>query len=274
MQTQAVQSTTPASNSSSPEQIRKAAGEFEAIFSSIMVKSMRGTVGENALIPSSFGDEVYTGMLDDEYSKMLGSRGALGLSGMIERELGRRGGAGQAIDEINKLKNTPPPPVSPGLQRAGAGAIGPTASLSRWSGLIAQAGKEHGVDSSLLAAVIAQESGGNPSAVSPKGAKGLMQLMDSTAADMGVRSPFSPRENIAGGAKYLRSLLDKFNGDEKLALASYNAGPGAVQKYGAIPPFAETRHYVDSVLQLKQSIEHKNARARNSLPVSTMKEQP
>jgi len=99
-----------------------------------------------------------------------------------------------------------------------------------------------------------------------------MQLMDSTAADMGVRSSFSPRENIAGGAKYLRSLLDRFNGDEKLAVASYNAGPGAVEKYGDIPPYAETRRYVDSVLQLKHSFQNNRDQAKSSLPTSVVKE--
>jgi soluble lytic murein transglycosylase-like protein len=203
---------------------------------------------------------------------MLGSKGTLGLAGMIERELARRCNAGNALDELNKLKTTPAaaPPYTP--RQAGMGTTGTTLSLSRWSDLIEQAGKKHGVDSALLAAVIEQESGGNPKAVSPKGAKGLMQLMDSTAADMGVRSSFSPRENIAGGAKYLRSLLDRFNGDEKLALASYNAGPGAVEKYGDIPPYAETRRYVDSVLRLKHSFQNNRDQTLNSLAAFAQKE--
>jgi soluble lytic murein transglycosylase-like protein len=81
-----------------------------------------------------------------------------------------------------------------------------------------------------------------------------MQLMDTTAADMGVKQPFSPWANIFGGTKYLRQMLDRFNGNEQLALASYNAGPGAVEKYGAVPPYPETQNYVKSVLALRQHL--------------------
>jgi len=102
-----------------------------------------------------------------------------------------------------------------------------------------------------VTALIARESAGNPNAVSPKGAKGLMQLMDGTAREMGVKYSFSPAENINGGVKYLKNMLDSFGGDEKLALASYNAGPGAVRKYNGIPPYRETQEYVRAVLALR-----------------------
>jgi soluble lytic murein transglycosylase-like protein len=108
------------------------------------------------------------------------------------------------------------------------------------------------VDKNLVSAVIVQESGGNPLAISPKGAKGLMQLMDTTAASLGVTAPFSPWANVNGGTKYLRFLLDKFGGNERLALASYNAGPAAVEKYRNVPPYRETQEYVDSVLKLRR----------------------
>ncbi len=122
-----------------------------------------------------------------------------------------------------------------------------------FGGLIATTAARYGLDPALLAAVVKAESGFNPWAVSPAGAKGLMQLMDATGATMGVADPFDPIQNLDGGARYLRSLLDRF-GDPALALAAYNAGPGAVQRYGGIPPFPETQRYVARVLAFWQDL--------------------
>lgn len=112
---------------------------------------------------------------------------------------------------------------------------------------------EYGVDKSLVKAVIHAESGYDPNAVSAKGASGLMQLMPSTAKSLKVVNSFDPAENIRGGVRYLRFLLDTFRGDESLALAAYNAGLSRVAQYGGVPPYSETRNYVARVLQYRKS---------------------
>lgn len=113
--------------------------------------------------------------------------------------------------------------------------------------------REFGVDTSLVKAVIHAESGYNPEAVSNKGAMGLMQLMPKTAQDLKVDNCFNPSQNIKGGVKYLRFLLDTFKGDVELAVAAYNAGLSKVAKYGGVPPYQETRNYVAKVLSYQQS---------------------
>jgi len=113
--------------------------------------------------------------------------------------------------------------------------------------LIGDAAKNEGIPPALVKAVIAAESAFDSGAVSQKGARGLMQLMPGTAEEMGVSNPLEPRENVRGGASYLRSMIDRY-GDLGRALAAYNAGPTAVDRYGGIPPFQETQDYVDRVL--------------------------
>ncbi len=127
--------------------------------------------------------------------------------------------------------------------------------LARFAPLIEKAARKHNVPVELICGVILQESGANPRAVSHCGARGLMQLMPATARRFGVKNSFNPEQNIDGGTKYIRWLLDRFDGDVKLALAAYNAGEGNVAKYGnSIPPFKETQAYVPSVLSWTQSI--------------------
>ena len=124
----------------------------------------------------------------------------------------------------------------------------PEAVRSRFTDEIREIAQRHGVAVDLVEAVIRVESAFNPRAVSNKGAQGLMQLMPRTASSLGVRNVFDPRENIDGGVRHLRYLLDKYPGNVSLALAAYNAGEKAVDRYGAIPPYAETQQYVQKIL--------------------------
>lgn len=121
-------------------------------------------------------------------------------------------------------------------------------SPSSFRPLLEEAARRYGLDPALVEAVVRAESGFNPAATSPAGAMGLMQLMPATARALGVLDPYDPVQNVHGGVRYLRGLVDRF-GDLTLALAAYNAGPAAVQRYGGVPPYPETRAYVERVLQ-------------------------
>ena len=152
--------------------------------------------------------------------------------------------------------------VSDRPQNADAQAItvrvGPspaTRSNQPFEPLIRQHASRHGVRADLVRAVIQVESAFNPKAVSPKGAMGLMQLMPATAKQFGVVDPFNPAENIRAGVSYLRQLLDRYDHDEQLALAAYNAGPGAVDKYGSkVPPYKETQNYVSKITGIQGNV--------------------
>lgn len=115
--------------------------------------------------------------------------------------------------------------------------------------MIDSTAEKYGVDAKLVKAVVKQESGFNPNAKSKVGALGLMQLMPATAKGLGVTDPMNPQQNIEGGVKYLKSLLERFHGNTILALAAYNAGPNAVSKYDGVPPYKETQNYVKSILK-------------------------
>lgn len=121
--------------------------------------------------------------------------------------------------------------------------------------LIDEYSQKYGLDSDFVKAVVKQESGFNEKATSKCGAMGLMQLMPGTAKALNVNDPYNARDNIEGGVKYLKGLMDRFGGDMKLALAAYNAGPNAVKKYNGIPPYNETQNYVKNIMSMYQRIQ-------------------
>jgi len=167
------------------------------------------------------------------------------------------GGAYRLIDDEGVIHITDAPndpryrPIS-GFSGTASGWLRlPTGTQfgSAFSQEIRETAARYGVNPALVEAVIRIESAFNPWAVSSKGAQGLMQLMPRTASALGVRDAFNPRQNIEGGVRHLRYLLDRYPGNVPLALAAYNAGEGAVDSYGGIPPYTETRQYVQKVLE-------------------------
>lgn len=150
------------------------------------------------------------------------------------------------------------PPAAPALIRPG----GRPTPRERLSPLIAAAAAAYSLPEALLAAVIEVESDFNPAARSPKGALGPMQLMPGTARHLNVTNPTDPAANIDAGARYLKELLESFGNDLHLAVAAYNAGPAAVRRNGAIPPYAETRHYVPRVIRRYHSLASGNPTPR------------
>ncbi len=242
----------PKQNNSS-RQTWKAAREFEAVFTSLMMKSMRKTVFDDGLIEKSLGEKIYTDMLDLEYAKIVSNNASFGLAEQIVKQISQMNYQPGMLAALQNIGNQPwmiDHRMVPGNQ-----TTYDTASLKKrvahWNEYIDEASSRYTIDRSLISAVIAQESAGNPYAVSHAGAKGLMQIIDSTAQELGVKHIFNPRENIMAGTRYLDRLLKEFDGNETLALASYNAGPAAVKKYNDVPPYKETQNYVARVLSLR-----------------------
>jgi hypothetical protein len=125
----------------------------------------------------------------------------------------------------------------------------PPKPVKRTNQIVAEASATHGVDDDFIRSVIRHESDGNANAVSRTGARGLMQLMPATALQLGVTDSFNPEQNVHGGTRYLRELLERYHGDAVKALAAYNAGPAAVDRYNGVPPYRETRLYVQRVVR-------------------------
>lgn len=231
--------------------VQKVARDFEAVFLRQLISSMR-KAGE-ALGDDSMGEaeKMSMDMAWDGLATKMADSGGLGIAKLVEPWL-----AGD-VDALRNIQRVVPDEGATSsvermsaLQTAAVSAYGKATGRldsSSLDDLVQRASAATGVDSSLIRGVIQTESAGKAQVVSSKGAVGLMQLMPSTAAELGV-DPSDPAQNVLGGARYLASLLKRYDGNEKLALAGYNAGPGAVDRYGGIPPYQETRNYVSSVL--------------------------
>lgn len=175
-----------------------------------------------------------------------------------------------SVEQVPDPPAGPPDPASDPPAATPANALSPAPSPAKLSPadlheMLTRAGQAHDLDVDLLASVVSAESGGNTRAVSRAGAQGLMQLMPQTAAQLGVHDSFTPEDNVRGGSAYLDALLTRYNDSLALALAAYNAGPAAVDKYHGIPPYAETRAYVARVIhEFNRRVLAREAQARRT----------
>jgi len=230
--------------------LAKAVKDFEAIFLGYMLNSMRSTVPKDGLSGDSFGGGMMESMFDMDLAKRIASsKSPAPPSRPAPIAPAQAPQVAPAAKVAVSAQTAPGPSAQESVATQGGPPAAILARLGRYDGIIQQAAEKHGVDTSLIKAVIAAESAGDRNALSTKDAKGLMQLTDTTAADMGVKNVWNPSDNINGGVKYLQTLLDRFAGDTTRAVASYNAGPSQVEKHGGVPPIRETQQYVKRVLR-------------------------
>lgn len=231
----------------------KAARGFESMFIHMMYKQMKNAMLDKPSdADKSFGADTLSGFTDLKFTEQLSNSGTgIGIAKLIYQQL-----TGEQLPSKTEYIQRDIPmndndqtlsfnhQLFPNVSDLGSSI---TNKLEKFQPIIDKASDQFGIPKNLIKSIINTESAGNPNAISKVGAKGLMQLMDGTAKDLGVENAFNPEENIMGGTKYIKMMLDRYEGDIDKALAAYNAGPGNVDKYGGIPPFNETQAYVKKV---------------------------
>jgi Rod binding domain-containing protein len=246
----------------------RAARGFESMFVHEMYKAMRQAMLDDDDKDDddgmTFGDETLQGFADLQFSDYVSQSGrGMGIAQMMYKNLSGEDSLPPIIaqtihEQVNRNSSVPETATALKPMQTQPGAVKPLEAfdgsfLSRmqnrlepFNEFISGASEKYGVPTSLIKAIITAESAANPTAVSSAGAKGLMQLMNGTARDLNVDNPFDPEQNIFGGTEYIGRMLKTF-GSLDNAIAAYNAGPGAVQKHGGIPPYNETQNYVRRV---------------------------
>lgn len=241
------------------------AQNFEAIFIKMMFSKMTETL-DQSFFGSGTGNHMYQGLFEEKLTEYVSNGKGLGLQDKLKDYLNNQlnvASLSSFESEQKKIKNADYIQHelmfdTSILKRAldHQSKVQPKTTPENFSAIIEQAGNEFGVPKELITAVIRAESGGDINAVSKKGAKGLMQLMDSTAQELNVERVFNPKENIYGGTKYLGKLIKQYGGDIEKALAAYNAGASNVDKYNGIPPFKETQNYVKKIMSEYSEVTH------------------
>ncbi len=234
----------------SEKALQEASEDFEALFVHFLLRTMRRTVMKSGLLDTGLQGDVMQALFDQELSRQIARSTRLGIAEMVQQQL-QRALPAEAEDRQFVASVHKPVKSERAIDRP------PVHRLRPFEAFIEKAARVYNLDANLIRSVILAESSGNPRAISPKGAKGLMQLMDATARQLGVDDPFNPEENVLAGSAYLAKMLSRFGGDLTLALAAYNAGPSTVQKYRGIPPFVETRRYIRKVLSFMQYLKER-----------------
>ncbi len=214
------------------KKLKKACQDFEALFLKQMLETMRKagfSDGKETSPMALQSNNPLQGMFDWHMAQNMSSSSPLGIADQLIQayDIRNSSNANGSNSELNQRQNP------------GKGYL---------VKLIREVSKRHDIDPLLVSTIIKHESDGNRWAVSSKGAKGLMQVMDQTGEELSLRNPFNSNENIQAGVKYLKQMLVKYDNDVSLALAAYNAGPSAVDKYNGIPPYKETQEYVKNIL--------------------------
>lgn len=237
MNVSGINTTSADNNTQALEKLKQLSKDFEAIFVDMMLKSMK--IGQDDTLSNSSENSIYQSMYQDALAKQISNTSSFGIASMIFDSIKK---------EIESLHNTKMPTVQQPMQLKKDNYIPFKLNLPKnISDIIQKASDIYKVPKKLIESVIKAESNFNNYAVSPKGALGLMQLMPQTAIQFGVTNAFDPAQNIMAGTKYLSSLMQNL-GSVPLALAAYNAGLGNVEKYNGIPPFKETKEYVQKVI--------------------------
>lgn len=243
-----------------PEEKKKLANaskQFESMLTNMMIKSMTKNT-EGLFGKDNYGGDVLDVLFESEISDFITESQGMGIAEKIYHNM--TGESLSNIKTISREKVLNPligienniekkiPEISKAISKNKTTLSNKALDrIEKYNHYIEAAAKKFNLDEKLIKSVILTESAGKADAKSKANAKGLMQLMDSTATDMGVNNPWNPKENIFGGSKYLSKLLNDFEGDTDLALAAYNAGPSNVKKYNGVPPFKETINYIKRV---------------------------
>lgn len=204
--------------------------------------------------------------MDCSRREVVGDKVRLYLTGASSSDSNYLEVTADAVVHVETVPDPPLPVLQPAVVSAAPAAVPAVLTREEMHTILAHAGVDHNIDEDLLASLIRAESGGQVRAISRVGARGLMQLMPKTADELGVKDAFRPDENIAGGSTYLDQLLTRYHDNVALALAAYNAGPAAVDKYHGVPPYRETRAYVARVI--REFNRRKQQAARASVQVA------